>query len=331
MKRARLLSKFWRAALAITLTLLALGLLIRQILRSPLATASFDQLEPIALLWPLLTTIGAVLLSASKWHTLLGAMEQHIPWRRTMRALLVAWPYAAVTPSRAGDLVRAWVIKDQVPLSLGGISVVVDRLLDVQSLLILATIGSVAHQWWWSAAFFASPIVAIWAGVVWAKQSPISENAQAQSKLAKLWQDTKHTVHLLAHRPAGLLRAGALSLCTWLLVQSSFYLLNQAFSSPLAVHESFGLWPIATLLGLAPITLAGMGTRDLAFVVLLAISREQIEFDALNTDTMQALVESSGHYMLATVAYTALSSWLFAIVGLPWTIREWTKKDSPAP
>lgn len=320
--------------MAISLTLLALALLVRQILRSPLATQSFDQLQPLDLLWPLLTTITAVLLSASKWHTLLGAMEQRLPWRTTMRALLVAWPYAAVTPSRAGDLVRAWVIKDRVPLTLGGISVVVDRLLDVQSLLVLATLGCAAHQWWWGCAFFASPILALWIGVFWAKRSPAPTSPQGASKLATIWHETKKTVHVLASRPKGLAWAGALSLCTWICVQASFYLLNLAFSSPLAVRESFGLWPIATLLGLAPITLAGMGTRDMAFIVLLALSRESISLDTLNSESIEALVQSSGHLMIATVAYTALSSWLFAIIGLPWTIREWTKRKragSPEP
>lgn len=313
----------WRGVLAIALTLLALGLLLRQIASSPLASQSLASLEASAFVWPLMSTFSAVALSATKWHTLLRAMGQNLPWKRAMRALLVAWPYAAVTPSRAGDLVRAFVIKDQVPLTLGGVSVVVDRLLDVQSLVILATIGALYQGWWWIAGLLLCPIAALWAAVVWAKKSPIPPVPDKAGKVARLWHESKKTVHHLAQNPLGLAKAAGLSLCTWVLVQCTFYLLNQAFSSPLSIPESFGLWPLATLIGLAPITLAGMGTRDIAFISLLAMSRGQITLVNLNSETIETLIATSGHLMLATVAYTALSSWLFAIIGLPWSIREW--------
>lgn len=326
--RPSTLSRIWRGALAIGLTLLALGVLIRQIAGSPLANQSLADLDPLALLWPLASTLSAVALSATKWHTLLVAMGQSLPWTRAMRALLVAWPYAAVTPSRAGDLVRAFVIKDQVPLPTGGVSVVVDRLLDVQSLVLLATLGALYQQWWWIAALLMSPIAALWACVFWAKKAPVAPLHAGAGKVARLWHEGKKTVQQLAQNPAGLAKAAALSLCTWLLVQCTFFLLNRAFSSPLTIPESFGLWPLATLIGLAPITLAGMGTRDIAFISLLALSRHQLTLDDLNAQTLETLIATSGHLMLATVAYTALSSWLFAIIGLPWSIREWLTRDA---
>lgn len=325
--RRATMSRVWRGALAIALTLLALGLLVRQIVHSPLANESLASLELLALVWPVGTTLCAVALSATKWHTLLRAMGQQLPWRTAMRALLVAWPYAAVTPSRAGDLVRAFVIKDKVPLAMGGVSVVVDRLLDVQSLVLLATLGALYQRWWWIAALLLCPIAGLWTAVFWAKKSPVPPLQEDAGKLARVWHEGKKTMHHLAQNPRGLGKAAALSLCTWVLVQCTFYLLNQAFSSPLSIPESFGLWPLATLIGLAPITLAGMGTRDIAFISLLALSRKQLPLNSLNAETIETLVVTSGHLMLATVAYTALSSWLFAIIGLPWSIREWLLRN----
>lgn len=329
MTRPSTLSRAWRGALAIGLTLLALGLLVRQIANSPLATEALHTLDPAALLWPLASTLSAVALSATKWHTLLRAMGQSLPWKSAMRALLVAWPYAAVTPSRAGDLIRAFVIRNKVPLTLGGVSVVVDRLLDVQSLVLLATIGALYQRWWWIAAALLCPILGLWIAVFWAKARPIAPLPEGAGKLARLWHESKKTVKHLAKNPTGLAQAAALSLATWLLVQCTFFLLNRAFSSPLSIPESFGLWPLATLIGLAPITLAGMGTRDVAFISLLALSRRQLNLHSLNAETIETLIATSGHLMLATVAYTALSSWLFAIIGLPWSIREWiTRKPT---
>lgn len=330
MARASSLKSLGKGALAIGLTALALGLLVRQISRSPLASQSFDQLDLSLLSIPLCSTCLAVLLSATKWQQLLAAMGQRLAWRTAMRALLVAWPYAAVTPSRAGDLVRAWVIRAEVPLALGGVSVVIDRVLDVQSLLILSLVGAMAQGWWLAACIIALPWIGIWALAMWLKRRPLLSKEKSQRKLWDALCEAQLALHEISSRPRALALSAGMSLCTWLLVQTSFWYLNEIFSTPLSWLESFGLWPMATLLGLVPLTLAGMGTRDVAFIVLLALSREHIHLALTEMNNIQTLVAASGHRMLATVAYTALSSWMFAIIGLPWAIHEWLSRKNQA-
>jgi hypothetical protein len=66
-------------------------------------------------------------------------------------------------------------------------------------------------------------------------------------------------------------------------------------------------WMLATLAGLVPVTLAGMGTRDAAFVVLLQRS--------------SSVPIAEPAILAATVGYALLAIWSFALIGLPLLAR----------
>ena len=67
------------------------------------------------------------------------------------------------------------------------------------------------------------------------------------------------------------------------------------------------LWPLAIFAGMVPITLAGMGTRDAAFVYLL-------------TATSASAIDQ-GAVVTATIAYALIGTWLIAVIGLPFAVR----------
>ena len=72
------------------------------------------------------------------------------------------------------------------------------------------------------------------------------------------------------------------------------------------------LWPVATLIGLIPVTLAGMGTRDATFIYLLGARGHTVPPAAV---------------LAATIGYSAISVGVFALVGLPFMVRESARAD----
>jgi uncharacterized membrane protein YbhN (UPF0104 family) len=61
------------------------------------------------------------------------------------------------------------------------------------------------------------------------------------------------------------------------------------------------------LVGVAPLTLGGMGTRDAAFLAMLAAR-------GVHVDPSSVLV--------ATMGYSVVAVWSFALIGLPFMARE---------
>jgi glycosyltransferase 2 family protein len=100
---------------------------------------------------------------------------------------------------------------------------------------------------------------------------------------------------------------GAVSLLIRVLTVAVTHALLLSVGAQVSWMDTLTLWPIAILVGVAPLTLGGMGTRDAAFLHLLAQRGAHAE---------------PAQILAATVGYSAVAIGSFAIAGLPFMIRE---------
>ncbi len=214
----------------------------------------------------LLTALFPVLM-AIRWASTLWAGGYHVTFKTAFRATMAAWPLGTLTPSKTGDLAKAFAVRDSVPLPTGLGSVVAERAIDVTVLLVLSLIGSILLSERWIALFAISGIVAAiigWTAI--AREWNLPMGAKWSERLAQfrvVWQ-------ALASRPRYLMLSGGASAFNWFLSiwQVQFFFSAYGIDVPLA-HVCAAL-PVAIFVGLLPITVAGMGTRDKAIMVLFA-------------------------------------------------------------
>jgi uncharacterized membrane protein YbhN (UPF0104 family) len=107
--------------------------------------------------------------------------------------------------------------------------------------------------------------------------------------------------------PARLVAASAASLVIRLLTLGITFALLRAVDADVDLFDTCALWPVAILVGLVPVTLAGMGTRDATFLYLLSVRGHLV---------------TRGSVLAATMGYSAIAVGFFAIVGLPFMIHE---------
>jgi len=81
--------------------------------------------------------------------------------------------------------------------------------------------------------------------------------------------------------------------------------------------DVFWAWPLAMLVGVLPVTVAGMGTRDLAFLWTLRTAGEGAS-------------DSSG-VLLVSLVYAVFATWLPTVFGLPFTLLEGRRRHRSAP
>jgi len=108
-------------------------------------------------------------------------------------------------------------------------------------------------------------------------------------------------------QPGRLALAFLTSLLAWLLACAMLFVLLAVFGSVLPWWVILAGWPLAALAGTLPITLAGMGTRDGAFLLILA--------------WLRAAPSSEAAVLSATLGYAALGIWLWILVGIPFMLR----------
>lgn len=296
----------WKIALVGGVTLAILFAIVRHIARTAGPELLHDarwELAPVSL--AIATAI--LILSAIRWGQVLRAMGHPVPFRTRLSVVLATWPPAAVTPSRASDFLRAWGVRDRVPLLHGVGSVLAEKVVDVQSLLLVSAAGLAAMRMWLWSGLALFVLAAMWTTV-----AVLGRYRASWLRLPLLRRVAPKLEHLYAglaglKAPRAFLGLAATSLTAWLLAAALVQSLLHVFGAQVPTLWVLALWPVATLAGLLPISLAGFGTRDAAFVLLLRAA-----FDA---DLSAAPV------LAATLGYALLGTWLWAIIGVPFMVR----------
>jgi uncharacterized protein (TIRG00374 family) len=216
-------------------------------------------------------------------------------------------PLSIVAPSRANDLLRAHAVRELVPPFATAGSVLAERAIDVQSLWILSALGAWSIGQGWLAGAACLAIVVEWIVIVLV----VAAGRRFRSRFGRHQEKVERLLaafEALRSMPRRLLTIVFASLGVWLLNVAMLYALSLAFSARVGAADVFALWPLALFVGLLPVTLGGMGTRDAAFVYFL-------EATGSGAPDPAAVVA-------ATLAYAVLTTWGLALVGLPFLLAQ---------
>lgn len=297
----------WRLLLALAVTLGLLAWLLGRVVAPGEMRAAFARLSPADLVRPLALSGVAFLLSALRWRTLLAGLGHAVGYRQALFAVLATWPVAVVTPSRSGDALRAALVRDRVPLAAGLGSVLLEKLLDLQSLALLVAAGALAAGRGTLATAALTAVLGFWLGLF---LLPVALGRIARTRLRgrlKERLDATSDALVRLRRARGRFAAVvAMSLAAWLLSTAILGDLLGTTGQPVAAADLLLAWPAAVVAAVLPFALSGIGARDGVFLGLLSAIRPGVDPAAV---------------LAATLLYPALTSWVFALVGLPFAAR----------
>lgn len=215
-------------------------------------------------------------LSALKWRWLLAASGLAIGRLEALRAHAAGLFASLCLPTVVGgDLVRAGlVVRARGRLETVALASLADRLNDLFALMavgagavVLVPDGRQSASTRLLLAFAIGLPIAVLAGVALLVWMPIE---RLPRRLQRSTRHVRAALESLSRRPGAAL--GALSLS--FVVQGGFAGLNVALARALDAREPASLWllgwPLAKLAALAPVSLGGLGVRELALAAVLA-------------------------------------------------------------
>jgi hypothetical protein len=263
--------------------------------------------------WLLLVALGLTalfpVLSALRWQRILKLLDHPLGFGTAFSLIMAAWPVGAVTPSKSGDLVKAYYLKDRVPVSLTLGSVLAERALDVLVLLALSAAGAAVFGWtavlWISGGLLAAGIAGLALLLATGERWPLPE--RWREKVARVLR----AFHALLAHPASLALVLFYTAANWFLSILQTWVCFQAVRHPVSLSLTAGALPLAIFVGLLPFTLSGMGTRDAAMVALFA---------------RQAPPEAA---LGVGLLYTLLGYWIPAVAGLPFLRKAMPGRSAP--
>ena len=252
----------------------------------------------------LLATFLAPICATIRWIGVLEATEDtRLPFRTALLAVMTANALNLVLPSKGGDAVKVLYLKTEAKATDTLGMVVIERILDIAMLGVLGIAGGISSELPWSVglgAVLVSASILVFSllhqslkkGIPSWVPSTIENAITYSARHFSQWRCNPRAVSLALVGSfgswmsclliAGCLVAGIHGTGRWSLI--------------------FAIMPAAILVGLLPLTISGMGTRDAAITFLL--------------EGVLTVEEST----LVALGYTLFAYWIYALVSLPFIL-----------
>lgn len=236
--------------------------------------------DPLWLGTALMCFLPQILVSATRWW-LMGEGWAHMSWAESFGMVMAGKALNALLPSKLGEMSKAYFLRERSAhaVAKGLPAVLMEKILDLAGLCswmllgaAVAPSGSPAMTAAWlislgviggTSLIFLVPM-GRWSGL-WAEEGRGLKSRIGQMLLGWDW--------LLRHwRAKKAVTAGvmSLSLLLWGLHLLQIYLFFPSLGQSIEPGAVLAYVPLSLLVGLLPISLAGMGTRDTALIVLFA-------------------------------------------------------------
>jgi glycosyltransferase 2 family protein len=298
----------WRAAATLALTLVVLVFLVHGFGGTGDFVAAVRRARPSWVGVAFAAATACVWLTTVRWQLVLGGMGHALGFRRALEVVLASWPLGLVMPSRANDLLRAVAVRDVVPLAVGTGSILAEKAIDLLVLLAYAAIGAAFFGLWPLGALLAAALVAeiVVLALVVTRRGWLESLPWLRTR-PRVVEELFGALTSLRRSPMRLASIAGVSLVIRVLTVAVTHALLIAVGADVTLLQTLLLWPTAIIAGIAPLTLGGMGTRDAMFIALVSAHGAHVDASAV---------------LAATMGYSAVAMWSFAIVGLPFMVRE---------
>lgn len=247
-----------------------------------------------------------ILLATARFRGLLALLGKPPSYFETFDVVLSAWPLGLILPSRSNDLVRAFFLRDRIPVWQCTGAVVAERFVDLQSVLLVSLTGFIWLQKWLWALSIALAVATGWALLLVVSSADVSvAKLPGLSRFRERIEAVFEVFDQIKQTPYAMMPVVLYSITVWFVASGMIWALSASFRVSVPWAHALAYWPLASLIGMLPLTLGGVGTRDAAYIALAAGNL------SLPASTLLA----------ATVSYSAILFVFPAVIGIPLLIR----------
>ena len=221
-----------------------------------------------------------VYLKVVRWQQILEARNIHYPLKRAWAAFLSSVYLGMLTPGRVGDVLRIQYLRHDldVPYAEGLASIVVDRLCDLYVLALFVAVGVVHYSpvivgqlawitWGGVAGIVIGPLVFLVPGfaerTVGRLYAKLGKGSTAELGL--------FLASLRANMGRPLLRTIPMTALAFGVNYAQGYIIAHSMGLDMSFFDAMCLLAIASLLGLLPISVSGVGVRELFFSLVFPL------------------------------------------------------------
>jgi len=243
---------------------------------------SFREINPFYFILFFFAIILFTIMQTYKWAILVKNQGINVSFKDLLEMRFIGEFYNFLIPGRFGSLIRIIYLRDKTKKNIGEVSsnIIVDKIIDTFVVFLLAAIGAIllakqfSDLYWQVGLGFVLLLILI-----------LFFKSQKRSKLIfkiiyKFFipKNLKHKAEesyelFFKSLPSmkSLIWPVSFGLVTWVVNFSAMYILAIAFHLNIPYIYFVTMFPIATIVTLIPITISGLGTRELALIALFSV------------------------------------------------------------
>ncbi len=257
--------------------------------------------------WLVIGSISLVypFLVAKRWSIVLSCMRHQLPMIRCILLVLASFAINPFTISKAGDFLKAFFLRKRMSIWECSGSILVEKYLDIMTVFILGLFGAIII-WIPSLVMFSGISLAFLIGA-FCIAPKIVKYFERWPRISEKIQGLMLARKSIATRPLMLTKVMMISLIVrWLGFLQIFIIVN-FLEMDISLTKIFAVFPIAICVGLLPITLSGIGTRDAVLVMLLTHQTSDV--------------------LVLGIAYTLFNYLILSFLGIPFLIWILSRKN----
>ena len=218
-----------------------------------------------------------------KWFVIARVQRIEVPYLKAFVINLISDFYGFITPSRIGNIIRADYLKEYNKNKLGGgvSNYILDKILDICSLVFLAMIFSFIFRNWISINYFYYAVVLMgfliaglviirdekkmrfFFGIFYRKLVPEKIKSKIKGGVSSFYENMPKKRYFILFFVVNLLN--------WVVIYLPTYFIGLSLGINLPFIYYLAILPVATLVAQIPITISGLGTREATMIGLFGI------------------------------------------------------------
>ncbi|MBN2331315.1 MAG: flippase-like domain-containing protein [Candidatus Aenigmarchaeota archaeon] len=218
-----------------------------------------------------------------KWEYMIKKQGINLGFWTLFRIYFIGTFYGIITPGRVGNFIRIGYIKKRTSKSTGecAVSIVLDKVLEFAALSMLAAAGIIMMANYISfeifvaitlllIAFFSATFLLLRKGssmsvlkIFWRLFVPGSMKARAKDAFNSFYENILDWKDMMIPL--------SLTLIGWVILYTSTYMIALSLGMVIPQYIFIAIMPIATLIGILPVTVGGWGTREATLILLFSV------------------------------------------------------------
>lgn len=277
--------------------------------------AIFAHTNVLLLFMALLVNCVAIILKSLKWKIIVNSVKTDFTLIESIKAFFVGFSFSTITPAKLGDFIKVLYIQDdQCGLGKSLATIVIDRLIDIVLLVSIALMGIYGFSVFYHIEIISvTTLVLLITGIIVCVYIVLNKPVLSallkpffnlfvpqnlKNKISVYYNDFFTGLFAFYHDPPRFYSSIIIGLLSWIPPFIYGYLLALSIGIDPGIFFFVLVIPIISLLDLLPISISGIGTRDVALIFLFGLKSIPAE---------QAVAFS--------LLYLFMSYWLIALIG----------------